>query len=160
LAEAHQWGEASRNWKTYSFVPNLVWLPSQLSKLSDREGSFVQTLLQAIARKIYRSQPQSLALEAMSDEVWALLPERVEGVPVVLPDAQELNYFALDEAWISRRIQTLATVETAVGQAAAGTSPTHKIVSSRYGTGLGQLTRPIASKLSRELKAYRGCCLR
>ena len=30
----------SRDPWTYSFVPNLVWLPAQVSKLTDREGSF------------------------------------------------------------------------------------------------------------------------
>jgi hypothetical protein len=34
---------ASQHPLTYSFVPNLVWLPAQVAKLSDREGSFVQT---------------------------------------------------------------------------------------------------------------------
>jgi hypothetical protein len=45
--------DAPRNALTYSFLPNLVWLPSQLAKLSDREGSFVQTLA-AVSRRIYR----------------------------------------------------------------------------------------------------------
>lgn len=33
---------ASQNPATYSFVPNLVWLPKQVAKLTDREGSFAQ----------------------------------------------------------------------------------------------------------------------
>jgi hypothetical protein len=52
-------GQASRERATYSFVPNLVWLPAQVSKLSDREGSFVQTYLQALSWKIW-SYPVSV----------------------------------------------------------------------------------------------------
>lgn len=36
---------AARDPWTYSFVPNLVWLPEQVSKLTDREGSFSQLYL-------------------------------------------------------------------------------------------------------------------
>ena len=45
---SHAWrqlapsGAAARNPATYSFVPNLVWLPLQVSKLTDREGHFVR----------------------------------------------------------------------------------------------------------------------
>lgn len=45
---------ASRDPWLNSFVPNLVWLPSQVSKLSDREGTFTQLYLQALSAKIYK----------------------------------------------------------------------------------------------------------
>ena len=32
--------------QTYSFIPNLVWLPAQVAKLTDHEGSYAQLLLQ------------------------------------------------------------------------------------------------------------------
>ena len=38
-----------------SFVPNLVWLPVQISKLTDREGSYAQRFLQAISCQIYKN---------------------------------------------------------------------------------------------------------
>lgn len=46
---AHVWrklrdgSDAPKNESTYSFLPNLVWLPAQLAKLTDREGAFAQT---------------------------------------------------------------------------------------------------------------------
>jgi len=43
---------AAQNPLTYSFIPNLVWLPRQVAKLTDREGSFTQLYLQAVAYKI------------------------------------------------------------------------------------------------------------
>jgi hypothetical protein len=59
---AHVWREisdnigklSSRDPITNSFIPNLVWLPKQVAKLTDREGSFAQTYLQALSVKIYR----------------------------------------------------------------------------------------------------------
>lgn len=60
---SHIWGKvsvdnnimiSSRHHKLNSFVPNLVWLPVQISKLTDREGSFAQSLLQAISYDLWR----------------------------------------------------------------------------------------------------------
>jgi hypothetical protein len=60
-------GHASRVRETYSFVPNLVWLASQVSKLSDREGSFVQTYLQALSWSASSLRLVIRALEAVRD---------------------------------------------------------------------------------------------
>lgn len=45
---------ASKNPWLNSFVPNLVWLPQQLSKLSDREGGYVQTFIQKVSYQLYQ----------------------------------------------------------------------------------------------------------
>ena len=67
-------GLAARNPLTYSFVPNLVWLPREVSKLTDREGSFVQGYIQALAIKIYREIPVRDELQPIVEESWGLLP--------------------------------------------------------------------------------------
>ena len=64
---SHLWRElsagglASRHPLTYSFVPNVVWLPSEVAKLTDREASFVQSFTQALAQDLSRSprRPES-----------------------------------------------------------------------------------------------------
>ena len=66
---------------TYSFVPNLVWLPSEVSKLTDREGSFVQQYVQAISWKIYRNEPVVEKMQALVAAAWDLLPE-----PIAIPE--------------------------------------------------------------------------
>ena len=65
---------ASRDPLTYSFIPNLVWLPTQVAKLTDREGSFAQAYLQAISRKIYEPFPLSSPLRTLVEPIWARLP--------------------------------------------------------------------------------------
>ena len=65
---SHLWRElsigglASRHPLTYSFVPNLVWLPSEVAALTDREASFVQSYTQAISIKVYRHLPLGSSL--------------------------------------------------------------------------------------------------
>jgi hypothetical protein len=41
-----------------SFIPNLTWLPRQISKFTDREGSFAQKYLQALSYAIYHDVKQ------------------------------------------------------------------------------------------------------
>jgi hypothetical protein len=78
---------------TYSFVPNLVWLPGEIAALTDRQGSFAQTYVQALAHKLYRHHPVVPSLQSLAEDAWRLLPEPV-GVPEQgLPDLSELHYF-------------------------------------------------------------------
>jgi hypothetical protein len=155
---AHVWrkladgGDAPRNPLTYSFLPNLVWLPSQLAKLSDREGSFVQTLLQAISRAIYRDVELSPDVAQFAEAAWALLPTR-ESMPD-LPDLSSLNFFALDESWRQRRIKTLKIVAEAVAASGSGTAHSGKVVSSRYGAGLALLPPSSTADLAASLAGY------
>jgi hypothetical protein len=53
--------------KTNSFIPNLVWLPKQISKLTDREGSYAQNLLKTMSYKIYFDNANT---SDFSREIW------------------------------------------------------------------------------------------
>ena len=69
-----------------SFVPNLVWLPTQVSKLSDREGGPVQRALQATAWSMFRSAPVAPHLSEIVEAAWEMIPEpddKVEEPPPV-----------------------------------------------------------------------------
>jgi len=147
--------DAPRDRTTYSFVPNLVWLPSQLSKLSDREGGFVQTFLQALSVKIYRAVPIERPLRHLVEPIWELLPERAEASKIDLPDVADLNYFKFDEKWLMRRIRTLSSVVQALTDICSGTAPVKKVVAARYGEGLERVESSAATTLRDELSAYR-----
>lgn len=78
---AHVWrtltdgaGLSARNPATYSFVPNLVWLPGEIAALTDREGSFAQLYVQALAQKVYRHRTVAPRLAPVVEHAWSLLP--------------------------------------------------------------------------------------
>ncbi len=161
---AHIWrltnesGEASgfttRNALTYSFVPNLVWLPRQVGKLSDREGSFSQLFLQATAMKLYRDLPVADELKPLVDEAWALLP-RPEGLPGQgLPNKEDLSFFTVSERFLETRRGALETVIEALEAVGSGASLTGKVVSSRYGAGLPEVNAGKVQSLHRQLDRY------
>jgi hypothetical protein len=147
-------GQASRERATYSFVPNLVWLPSQVSKLSDREGSFVQTYLQALSWRIYHDIELSPGLKEVVDPIWERLSLRPEAAEVDLPDRSTLNFFQFDEKWIARRVSTLGSVIQALETVLSGEQPQRKTVSRRYTEGLSDVPRSSVVRLLAELRIY------
>jgi hypothetical protein len=147
-------GHASRDVRTYSFVPNLVWLPSQVSKLTDREGSFVQSYLQALSTRIYSELELAPKLERIVRPIWRELTVRQELAGLPLPDPAELNYFEDNDAWAARRAQTLRLVIRGLVESENGGSPSRKIISTRYTDGLPGLSATARESLSTWLETY------
>jgi hypothetical protein len=147
-------GHASRERLTYSFVPNLVWLPSQVSKLSDREGSFVQTFLQGLSWSIYRHVALTPKLEVLVEPIWERLSLRPEAHDVELPDPSTLNYFRSDPKWVARRVSTLQLVIRSLEAVREGGRPAQKTVSTRHTDGLSAISVESASQLLSELNTY------
>jgi hypothetical protein len=104
---SHIWREinktdelASRLTFTNSFIPNLVWLPKQISKLTDRENSYAQKLLQSISYKIYREANN----DDYTNEIWSYLPNPEIDIEIKKSD---LNYFEISDTWIESRLKKL-----------------------------------------------------
>lgn len=94
---------ASQYEATNSFIPNLVWLPSQLSKLTDREGSYAQRFLQYVSCKLYKGiQLKNSTIQSIWDEL---------AVPAITPMSEvnlnNLNYFDATANWIQKRRDNL-----------------------------------------------------
>jgi hypothetical protein len=155
---AHVWREihheslASRHPLTYSFVPNLVWLPSDVAKLTDREGSFAQQFVQALALKIYRSAPVPPALEQMVDSAWSLLPEPRSVPAHALPETAALNYFVPTPKFLERRQKTFNGVVSALRSGGS----TRKVVATRYAPGLASVDAAARHTLAERLELLSG----
>lgn len=159
---AHVWqrfadgARAARHPLTYSFVPNLVWLPSEVAALTDRHESFVQTYMQAIAVKIYRSEDVQDPFRPIVDEAWNLLPMPT-GVPEQgLPSLDELNFFQPTETWLRMRLKKIRVVSDALSAVLDGTPLAGKVISDRYSTGLNKMGRREAKELKHHLEMLLG----
>lgn len=141
---------SARNPLTYSFVPNVLWLPTDVSRLSDRAG-FAPAFLQALAHRIYREEPVHPSMKKTVDDAWSLLPNNESVPPQGLPVVEDLNYFVPSPAWLLRRIETIETIGTALLQTARGNPPTTRVFTKRYGPGLASLKRARARALSDHL---------
>lgn len=147
-------GSASRHPMTYSFVPNLVWLPAQVAKLTDREGSFTQLYLQALSLKIYRHYHVESHMKKFTEECWSYLPIP-NGIPEQgLPDISELSFFEETPDFTDKRRNAVIKVSDALSDVAEGKSLREKIISTRYTNGLASVDKRKARELSDYLKEY------
>jgi hypothetical protein len=154
---AHVWRNihdedlASRNPLTFSFVPNLVWLPAHVAGLTDREGSFSQQYLQAVSHNIYRQAPVEAGHRKLVDRIWDLIPEPPNIPPQSLPKVDELNLFEADDKFFKRR----ATALDRVAMALLTGEPTGKVVSERYTRGIPSIPEAERKALGDFLTSYR-----
>jgi hypothetical protein len=145
-------GSAPQHALTNSFIPNLVWLPTQVAKLSDREGSFVQTYLQAISKKVYHSVPVSIHQQDTIARAWQLLPDP-SGIPLQgIPRVDELNFFEYSEEFMVSRLRSIRKVQELV--ACATRRRAGPKVSKRYNEGLALMNPVQLEPLNEFLSTY------
>lgn len=93
--------------RTYSFIPNLSWLPEQVSKLTDHQGSYAQKVLQSLAYKLYR--PHAQGHSTILQSIWDVLPDPGLDLDV---DLAQLNLYKVSPRAITmRRNRVLADIE-------------------------------------------------
>jgi len=114
--------------KTNSFIPNIVWLPKQISKLTDREGSYAQNLLKTISYKVYFDTNN---LSEFKKEIWDKLdnPEIVTKRNI---NISELNYFRPPDNWIDKRKKTLLKEMEMIKLAIVSNTINEKVKCSSY----------------------------
>jgi hypothetical protein len=145
---------AARHRLTYSFVPNLVWLPADVAALTDREGSFVQTYVQALSVKIYRGREVAEPARRLAEEAWDLL-----AIPQVipeqgLPDPEELNFFQPTDSWLRGRVAKICLVADALEAVMSGKPLKESVISHRYTAGLPSVPRRAARALRDDLRHF------
>ena len=134
-----------------SFIPNLVWLPAQVAKLTDREGQIVQRTLQSMAHGIYRHAPVADRLVEVVEEAWAMIPEPE---PIEVND-DDLNWFNVTHQWIATRSNKLQQVVDALHTLDHGGVITTKLRPSRYRQGLPGVQAPARAELLAHLARFK-----
>lgn len=138
----------------YSFVPNLVWLPKQVAKLTDREGSFAQLYLQALSYKIFRNIEVPEKLKPIVLKSWDILA-RPSGIPDQgLPEIDELNFFMGVNTFIIRRRKSIEDVYKGIKNILNGDRSLKKLISSRYSNGLSNIKKEKLEKMENLLGNY------
>ena len=142
---------ASRRPLLNSFVPNLVWLPSQIAKLTDIEGSTVQRTLQEMAWARYRNCNVDAHVCDAAEEAWALLPPPTQAGT---HDMETWNYFIPTDGFVKRRQARVHSVLTAVQTVLSGAQLPKKVISTRYTEGLPLVDPAALLELEGHLKRF------
>jgi len=142
---------SNRHHMLNSFVPNLAWLPRQIAKLTDREGSSAQKLLQAISHRIY----DGVHMPREISDLWNYLPYPME-YESLETDVSELSFFTVKVKWIERRTKTLISEIDRITSLAEDHDPeTKKVKCSRYLPSLAKIPKTERQGLERWLTKYR-----
>ena len=158
---AHAWREtvegksAQKNPLLNSFWPNLIWLPADLARLTDVEGSFTQRYVQALSLKVYKNLEVEDELQEILDESWELLSKENEIPLHLLPDIEDLNFFVLPEDFIQKKIKNIRIVSKALQQVSEGKPiEEKKVLHTRYTEGLPKVDKDNAKQLHLYLDRY------
>jgi hypothetical protein len=158
---AHVWQlhadetRATRHPLTYSFVPNLVWLPKQVALLTDRTGSFVEAYLQAVAVKLYRHVTVAPRHEKLVAEAWELLPPPSNIPEQGVPAAGALNFFAATPAFFATRSRAIRQVRDLLSSV-LGERDDAPEVSRRYNAQISTVSDGKVRALREFLSIYLG----
>jgi hypothetical protein len=137
----------------FSFIPNLVWLPGFLADLSDREASFTQTYLQALATRLYGHAPVSSALRPWVDRAWSQLQPPSSIPDDALPAVSTLSFFEHSDRFVLRRAASVQRVADAlIARAEGRVSP--RTAPRRFGESLIHLNPQVARERANDLSAY------
>ena len=152
---------ASRDPVQNSFIPNLLWLPREVSKMTDVEGSFAQKYIQALSRQIYGNADfANKKLGCYANQVYAQFPEP-RNLGVELPDVSTLNFFRFKQKHIERKIEDLDQVIQLMKDVIDGRKLPKDVwvITHRYGPGLVELRdnggKAAIEKLYKEVREYR-----
>jgi hypothetical protein len=142
---------ASRDPKLYTFVPNLVWLPRQIAKLSDIEGSPVQRALKSISWSLYRDTSLVPGKHRIAERSWKYLPDPEKPTDI---DVANLSFFGSPDKTVRMRLQRTYEVLDALRTLERSKPLTTKVVSGRYTAGLNDVASPKRVELARELEKH------
>jgi hypothetical protein len=158
---AHVWQlhadetRATRHPLTYSFVPNLVWLPKQVALLTDRTGSFVEAYLQAVAHKLYRHVEVAPRHQELVERAWERLPPPSNIPEQGVPTAEVLNFFEASPAFFATRTRAIRQVRDLLSSVLGEGDRVPK-VSGRYNAQIGTVSDGKVRALRNFLSSYLG----
>lgn len=137
----------------YSFMPNLVWIPSPLSALSDSHESHVQLILQRTSIALFRARECAPSIRSYSDYAWGRLPSPPpEGRAL---DLAGLALFEVDDAFVNRRVTYLNSFISGADEVLRTGRLSRKLISTRYTQGLPLLEPAAIADFRDALASYR-----
>ena len=139
----------------YSFVPNLIWLPSWLAPLTDRQGSEVQAVLQRTSDALFRDMQIPELVSSYVETAWNKLPSPSAGTAFVV---SRLNAFEPVPSFFARRLTYLDNFVNGCDEVLSGRSLSRKLICTRYTDGLPALDHDAIRQFRHAMNDYRRAC--
>lgn len=154
---SHIWADHHPTANT--FVPNLVWLPTAISRLSDPPATGhtrASRVLRAIARAIYGSTEVHPAVAAFAAEGWGRLDGIDDSDDFSPPEFQPL-FFDVPVEWILQRVESVEAFAKVAHRRARGLDPTVGVDRGglrKWAAGAATVPTGVARALADNLERY------
>jgi hypothetical protein len=139
----------------YSFVPNLVWLPTWLAPLTDRQGGDTQVILQRTSIALFKGMEVRGPVSGYAEAAWAKLPPPPTGPGLVL---EQLNKFDAVPSYFTRRLNYLDKFVKGCDEILEGHTIKQKLICTRYTDELPQLDHRDLKQFRNTMDGYRQAC--
>lgn len=136
----------------YSFIPNLIWLPSWLAPLTDRHGFPVQELLQRTSYRRFSSVEVDRAVASYAEYCWSQLPAPRPGRTL---NSEDMPEFVPGGAFFRRRIAYLDKFVTGCDDVLARGALAKKLICTRYTVGLPAVDADAVALFAAQMRTYR-----
>lgn len=136
----------------YSFMPNLIWLPTWIAPLTDRQSSEVQRTLQRTSFALFRQVAVRDTLRPYADYGWSKLQAPPPGHVLA---TEQLAMFDPHEKFFHSRVNYLDKFVAGTDSVLTRGSLSAKLICTRYTIGLPQLDTSAISSFGLAMKDYR-----
>lgn len=136
----------------YSFMPNLIWLPTWLAPLTDRHDSEVQRVLQRTSIALFGGVRVPPRLRPYTRDAWELLRRPPGGLTL---STEAIAMFEPDDRFFLRRMRYLDKFVAGSESVLSGSGLTSKLICSRYTTGFPQLEASAIAAFGAAISDYR-----
>lgn len=135
----HIWENTTENPKLFSYIPNLVWLPTPIAGLSDKSNSYFSSLLKELSYKMYyKHEMRTDRLSKISKTIWESLDvDLLEKLTIEKIDIKKLPFSKVSLK--EKRLVIIENIEKIlffINEIKSGviteTPPSKKLVHKRY----------------------------
>ena len=140
----------------YSFVPNLIWLPTWLAPLTDRQGGYLQFMLQRTSVALFKGIEVREPVSRYAETAWAKLPSPPPVPGLVL---EQLNMFSAVPSYFDRRLNYLYKFVEGCDEILEGRTIEQKLICTRYTDELPQLDHRDVKEFRDAMDGYRQACV-
>lgn len=136
-----------------SFIPNLVWLPRQIAKLSDIDDGLIMRTLKKISSSVYRDLKVTAPLCKVSSSCWEMLEYSGS---LYAPDDLQLNWFETDANFVRTRVARVQGVIDLITSIDSNDDKRLRTRSlpERYMAGLPSISKPVRDELLNHLRLF------
>lgn len=159
---SHIWMEVNQKTKKAnklarlnSFIPNLVWLPTEVSWISNLDGHHFQSLLKAVSKKLYRRVKVQRGAQTTANANWKILgTNRTRSNLASGINLEKLHYFETPSDFIAKRRRAVSKISDLIRCALTGDRIERSAATRRYRKGIRKVSADNLRRLLKEIAPF------